>query len=62
MYDYAGNADRSMGYWDPERKLGVARLFFFFFRDNYTTIILKSSKIQGNVWRFFFPKLKLFYL
>ena len=25
-----------------------------FFRDNEATIILKSSKIQGNVWRFFF--------
>ena len=27
VYDYAGKADRSMGYWNPERKLGVAGHF-----------------------------------
>ena len=26
-YDYAGKADLSMGYWNPERKLGVAGHF-----------------------------------
>ena len=34
-------ADLSMGYWNTERKLGVAGHFF---RD-----------ILSNVWRFFFP-------
>ena len=52
-------ADLSLGYWNPETKLGVAEHFF---RDNYATIIiLKSSKIQSNVWHLF-SKLKLYYL
>ena len=32
VYDYAGKADLSKGYWNPKRKLGVATHFFF--RDN----------------------------
>ena len=27
LYDYAGKADLSVGYWDPERKLGVVGPF-----------------------------------
>ena len=39
------------GYWNPKRKLGVTTLFF---RDNFkATTILKTRKIQSNVWRFF---------
>ena len=40
-----------MGYWNPERKLGVAGRLF---RENEATIIVKSSNIQNNVWRCFF--------
>ena len=32
-----------------------------FFRDNEATIILKSAKMQSNVWHFF-PKLEINYL
>ena len=46
-----GKEDLSMGYWNPEGKLGVAGRFFF--RNNKVTIILKSSKMQSNVWRFY---------
>ena len=35
--------DLGMGYWNPERKLGVAGHF-----------TLKSSKMQSNAWDFFF--------
>ena len=27
VYDYVGNEDLSMGYWNPKRKLGVAGHF-----------------------------------
>ena len=50
VYDYAGKADLNMGYWNPERILGAAGHFC---GDNLLIIILKS-KIQSNVWHFFF--------
>ena len=54
MYDYAGNADRSMGYWDPERKLGVARLFFFFSEIIIQQLFLKAVKYKVMYGVFFF--------
>ena len=52
IYGYAGKADLSMGYWNPERKLGVVEAFLEIIKQQL--IILKSSKIQSNVLRFFF--------
>ena len=51
VYDYAGKADLSKGYWSPKRKLVVTTHFFF---DNF-----KSVKIHNNVGHFFFPNWSL---
>ena len=51
VYGYAGKADLSMVYWNPERKLGVAGHFLEVIKQQI--IILNNSKIQSNVWGFF---------
>ena len=64
VYDCAGKADLSKGYWNPKRKLGVTTHFLEIIIFNIIfriIIILKSSKIQSNVWRSF-QNLKLYYL
>ena len=52
VYDFAGKVDLSKGYWNPKRKLGVTTHFLEIIKATITCI-LKSSKIQSNVWRFF---------
>ena len=59
VYDYAGKEGLSKGYGNPKRKLGVTTHFLEIIKQ--LTVILKSSKIQSNVWNLFF-KLKLCYL
>ena len=40
-----------MGYWNPERKVGVEGHFFEVIKQRLSK---RSSEIQSNVWRFFF--------
>ena len=35
IYDYAGKADLSKGYWNPERKLGVTTHFLGIIKQQY---------------------------
>ena len=35
VYDHAGKADLSKGYWNPERKLGVATHFSEIIKQHY---------------------------
>ena len=53
LNDYAGKADLSKAIEiKKKRELGVTTHSF---RDNLATFIIKNSKIQSNVWHWFFP-------
>ena len=59
VYNYAGKADLSKGYWNPKRKLEVTTHFF---RDNQAALILKRKALKYiSIGMAFFPKLKLNY-
>ena len=55
VYDYAGKADFNMGYWNPERKLGVARHSLEKIKQQ---LFYAKNKNTRQCMAFFFPQIE----
>ena len=58
VYDYAGKADLSMGYWNPGKKMGVAGHFLEIIKKQ----LFEKAVRYKAMYVFFISKLKPYYL
>ena len=52
VYDYAGKADRSKGYWNLKRKVGVTRYFSMIIKQKQENCKSLSDILQCKAFSF----------